>query len=68
MNAPIRIATSLRNAPGAAMTREEMAPLRERAWVEGGMICVYPDEIADAFVRQGLINLATLKFGRRMQR
>lgn len=63
MNAPARIPTSLRHAPDHALTREELKPFRERAWIEQGLICLYPDEISNDFVRQGALNQMADMFG-----
>lgn len=68
MNAPARILTSLRNAPSAPLPREELDRLRAQAWTERGLICIAPEEIADDWTRQAIVNEATKKFGRRMKR
>jgi hypothetical protein len=68
VNAPARIATSLRNAPRRPLNREELDPLRERAWQEQGLICLYPDEIANDWLKAGLTQLAAKMFGKRMKR
>ncbi len=68
MNAPARVLTSLRHAPSAPLSRAELDRLRAQAWTERGMVCIAPDEIADPWLRQGLINLATKLFGKRMKR
>lgn len=68
MNAPIRILTSLRNAPSAPMSTEEFNRLRSQAWTERGVIVITPDEISDDWIRQGAIQQATKLFGKRMKR
>lgn len=67
MNAPARVLTSLRNAPSAPMSREEIDRLRAQAWTERGMICIAPEEISNEFVRQGVVNVAVTKWGKRMK-
>lgn len=67
MNA-IPIRTSLQRAPSRPLKREELDPLRERAWQEQGLICLYPDEVTDDWARQSMINQATKRFGKRMRR
>jgi hypothetical protein len=57
-----------RNAPSASLSREELDRLRERAWQEAGLVCLYPDEISSEFVRQGAVNEMVGRFGRRMKR
>jgi len=52
------------NPPSA----EKMKALRSRAWIDQGVVCIHPDEIADDWLRQGLKNLATTMFGRRMKK
>lgn len=66
MNA--RVLTSLRNAPSAPLSREELDLLRERAWQEHELICMYPGEFSSDYVRQGAVNDATRRFGKRMKR
>jgi hypothetical protein len=68
VNAPARILTSLRNAPSAPLPREELDRLRAQAWTERGLICIAPEEINNDFVRQGIVNEATKRWGRRMKR
>jgi hypothetical protein len=57
-----------RRVPTEPLTREELDPLRERAWQEQGLIVISPDEIADPWLKQGLVNEATKRFGKRMKR
>lgn len=68
MNAPARVLTSLRNAPSAPMSRDELDRLRAQAWTERGLICIAPEEITDDWARQAIVNVATKKFGKRMKR
>jgi len=67
MNAPASILTSLRNAPSAPLSREELDRLRQQAWIERGLICIAPEEITDDWVRAGVVQVATKKFGKRMK-
>lgn len=62
-----RVLTSLRNAPSAPLSPAELDHLRGRAWQEQGLIVVHPTEINDDFVRQGIVNEATKRWGRRMK-
>jgi hypothetical protein len=62
-----RILTSLRHAPSEPMSREELDALRSKAWTEQGLIVMTPEEFSSDFVRQGAVNDANLKFGRRMK-
>lgn len=68
MNALTRIRTSLQSAPSAPLTREQLDILRRDAWLEMGLIVMHPEEFSSDFVRQGAVNDATRKFGRRMKR
>jgi hypothetical protein len=68
VNSPARIPTSLRNAPSAPVSREELDRMRQLAWTERGLICIAPEEIPDDWVRAGIVNVATKKFGKRMKR
>lgn len=69
MNAPIRIATSLRNAPGSAMTREELEAECRRAWQERGVVVLLNvAAIPNEFERAAVIGEATRLYGRRMKR
>lgn len=62
-----RILTSLRNAPSEPLSREELDALRSKAWIEQGLIVMHPEEFTSDYVRQGAVNDATLKFGKRMK-
>lgn len=63
-----RISTSLRNLTTSPMSPEEFETLRRRCWIERGLVVIAPEEINDDFVKQGLKNFASIKFGRRMKR
>lgn len=54
--------------PEPATSAETLDALRRRAWVEMGVAVLRPDDIADAWTRQALINEATKQFGRRHDR
>jgi hypothetical protein len=61
--------TSLQNAPSEPMTPQEMEARCADAWLQRGVIVVLrPEEIDDDWLRQGLKNWASKKFGRRMKR
>lgn len=68
MNAPDRIPTSLRHAPSAPLGDQELERLRAQAWVERGLICLKPEEIADEWVRAGVVQAATKRWGKRVKR
>lgn len=63
----VRIPTSLRNAPSAPTSAEELEALRAKAWREHGRISMHIDEFTDDFVRQGVINEVTKRFGKRFR-
>lgn len=64
----IRVHTSLRHAAASPRTAAEIEALRRRAWIEMGVVVLVPAELADDWLRQGLINEATRRYGRRMKR
>lgn len=64
----VRVLTSLRNAARAPLSRAELDALRAKAWLDQGIIVIMPLEIDNEFVRQGLVNIATKRFGRRMRK
>lgn len=68
MNSPDRIATSLRHAPSDPTTQTELDHLRAQAWVKRGVICLRPEEISDEWIRAGVVQIVTQKFGKRMSR
>jgi hypothetical protein len=57
-----------RVVPNSPTSRAEIEALRQRAWIEKGIVVLHPDEISDEWLRQGLRNEATKRFGRRMKR
>ncbi len=57
-----------RIVPPNGANAEDLRRLRERAWIEHGVICISPDEIGDEWLRQGLKNFATQLFGKRIKR
>lgn len=54
-----------RVAGKAPANLSEMWTLRRRAWRESGVVVVRPEELADDFARQALVNAATRLFGAR---
>ena len=54
--------------PEPATSAETLDALRRRAWTEMGVAVLRPDEIADAWTRQAVINEATRQFGGRSDR
>lgn len=53
--------------PEPATSADDLERLRERAWREMGVAVIKPDEVADAWLRQSIVNEANRRFGRRMQ-
>ena len=43
----------------------ELEAMRRRAWVEQGVVTLSPDEVADGWLRQALLNLAVRRWGAR---
>jgi len=54
--------------PSGPTNPAEIETLRQRAWIEKGIVVLHPDEISDDWLRQGLKNEATKRFGKRMKR
>jgi hypothetical protein len=57
-----------RIVPSGQTSPAEIETLRQRAWIEKGIVVLHPDEISDEWLRQALRNEATKRFGRRMKR
>jgi len=57
-----------RHAAVSPMSPEEFSALRCMAWTERGIIVISIDEVADDWLKQALINLATKLFGKRMKK
>lgn len=53
--------------PEPATSAETLDALRRRAWIEMGVAVLRPDEIADAWTRQAVVNEANKRFGRRAE-
>jgi len=65
------IRASSMEALTAARTRtpadaQELEAMQRRAWHDYGVIVLRPEEIADDFTRQTVINLGNQKFGKRI--
>ncbi len=54
--------------PSGVTPKHEIEALRQRAFVEKGVVVLALDEIADEWLRQALANEATKRWGRRMKR
>lgn len=54
-----------RHQPTAPADDLDIDRMRRAAWHQRGWICLKPDDVADDWVRQALINLATKLFGKR---
>jgi len=57
-----------RIAAESPTSRAEFGALREKAWIERKFVVLHIDEIDDAWLKQGLKNHATKRWGRRMKR
>jgi len=57
-----------RIVPSGVASRHELEALRQRAFVEKGVVVLHLDEIADDWVKQAIVNIATKRWGRRMKR
>ena len=57
-----------RIVPDAPTARADIDALRQRAWIEQGIVVLHPSELTDDWLRQALKNEATKRFGRRMKR
>jgi hypothetical protein len=67
-HAPVRIPTSLRNAPRNPKTSAEIAAECQRAWLERGIVVILDvAAIANDFARAAVVNEATRLYGRRMK-
>lgn len=53
--------------PVDAASPETLEALRARAWAEQGVVVLHVDELGDDWLRQGLVNEATRRWGRRMK-
>lgn len=61
-----RLRSSLaRFMPRTPADASELLTLRRRAWCESGVVVLRPEEIADEFARQALINAANALLGTR---
>jgi hypothetical protein len=68
MSSSARIQSSLsRHVPKEPMQQDELDRMRAKAWTERGLICIAPEEIEDDWLKAGLVQVATKKFGKRMQ-
>jgi hypothetical protein len=48
-----------------ATPAEQLEAMRQRAWIEQGVVTFSPDDIADAWLRQAVLNMATKRWGAR---
>jgi hypothetical protein len=65
----LRCRTSLQNAPSEPMTPQEMEARCADAWLTRGVIVVLrPEEIDNEWVRAGLVQWASRRYGKRMKR
>lgn len=60
------IRTSLSRAPGEATSEQELEAMRQRAWLEQQVITIRLGEIADDWLRAGMVQLATKRWGKRL--
>lgn len=55
-------------APAEPATSEALFRLRQRAWVEHGILCVPVAEIGSDIERQVVVNIASRLYGKRFKR
>ena len=56
-----------RHQPQQATTGDELLAMRRAAWHRQGVVVLHPEDIADDWVRQALLNEATRLYGRRRE-
>jgi hypothetical protein len=54
-----------RRQPVAPTDETELERMRRAAWLQQGVVCLRPDEIADDWLRRALQNLAIELWGQR---
>lgn len=52
----------------STLSKEDFESLRAKCWIERGLLVFSPEEVSNAFVQQGVVNWANVKFGNRMKR
>ena len=63
----MRPRSSLARHVASTTTTEDLDAMRLRAWRQQGVAVLRPEEIQDPWLRQGLINEAERRFGRRKE-
>ena len=53
--------------PQRVATGDELLAMRKAAWHRQGIVVLRPEDIADDWVRQALVNEATRLYGRRRE-
>ena len=53
--------------PRRTTTADELLAMRRAAWLKQGVVVLHPEDIADDWVRQALVNEATRLYGRRRE-
>ena len=53
--------------PRSTATADELLNMRRAAWHRQGVVVLRPEDIADDWVRQALLNEATRLYGRRRE-
>lgn len=56
-----------RHQPRTPTDDEELRRMAQRAWTERGVAVLWPEEIANDWDRQAVVNIANAKYGRRKQ-
>jgi hypothetical protein len=56
-----------RYQPRPATTGEELLAMRRAAWHRQGVVVLRPEDIADDWIRQAVVNEATRLYGRRRE-
>ena len=54
-----------RHQPCEPASADELERMRRAAWRKQGVVMLRPEDIADDFLRQALINLAVARYGPR---
>jgi hypothetical protein len=57
--------TSLSRTPSMSADSKEMETMARRAWLERGIVILWPERIRDAWDRQHVVNIASDLYGKR---
>ncbi|HYB11697.1 MAG TPA: hypothetical protein VEJ16_18720 [Alphaproteobacteria bacterium] len=62
------VVSSLGRFAPPTLSKEDFESLRTKCWIERGLLVFSPEEVQNEFVRQGVVNWASVKFGKRIKR